>query len=46
VRGRKIIPDYDEVHPSLESDEVLIALEGEMEIIRADLTNLLSELVE
>jgi hypothetical protein len=46
VRGAKIIPDYEEVHGSLDRDEVLIALEGEMQILRADLTNLLNETVE
>lgn len=46
IRGRKIISDYDEVHPSVESDEVLSSLRGEVEMLRTELTSLLNDLLD
>lgn len=46
VRGRKIIPDYEDVHSSLAEDDVLIEMEKNIEKKRSDIQVLLSEISE
>jgi hypothetical protein len=46
LRGRKIIFDYDQVHPSTDSDEVLLALEAEVQTLATEVEALFGELVD
>jgi hypothetical protein len=46
LRGRKIIADYDAVHPPFDQDEVLRALGKEEEDLRTEVAELLDSFVE
>lgn len=45
-RGSKIIPDYDDVHSTVENDDVILSLANEIQLLSEDMVNILNELTE